>query len=131
MIRPAAHLAAAVLSLVPGAALAQTTAPPAKPAATAPSKPPAKAKAPAETRFRLVLNFAAVPGTTSYSDLRTPTAYAETAQIRTSYDGSTGLGLDAALQASLHRGLGLLVGYSYTTRDATARSTSRARTRST
>jgi hypothetical protein len=126
MIRPAAHLAAAMLSLAPGAALAQMAAPPAKPAAApakppakAPAKPPAKAPAKAETRFRLILNFVAVPGTTSYDDLRTPTAYAETAQIRTSYEAGTGLGFGGALQASLYRGFGLLVGYSYTTRDTT------------
>jgi hypothetical protein len=138
MNRAKSRLVAAALAtafgFVPAAARAQAAPPPAKPAsppakpttpAPAPAKPgtpAAKAKpkptSPEEMRFRLVLNFAATPGTTSYGDLRTPTVYAETSQITTSYDAGTGLGPGAALQVSLYRGLGLLVGYSYLTRDA-------------
>jgi hypothetical protein len=95
---------------------AKQTPPPAKPAA---GKPAPKPKALPETRVRLVLNFAVAPSTVSYGDLRTPTEYAETSQIRTSYEGAAGLGADVALQLSLWRGLGILAGYSHTTRDAT------------
>src|SRR5262249_35659485 len=68
--------------------------------------------------FRLILDFAALPGSTSYGDVRTPTAYAEPSRIATSYDAGTGIGGGAALQGSLYRDLGLLVGYSPTSPDA-------------
>jgi hypothetical protein len=130
MTRPVARLvaaaiAAAVLSLVPAGASAQAKTPPpplGKPGAKgapAASKPSSGPAGPAETRFRLVLNFAVAPGTTSYEDVRTPVEYAETSTIRTSYEAGTGLGPDVALQVSLYRGLGLLAGYSHITRDAT------------
>jgi hypothetical protein len=125
---------AVVLGRAPEAALAQAAAPPAKPQAAAPAKPaaqtPAKPAGPArkptapaprpgEARFRLVLNFAAQPGSISYDDVRTPIAYAEPSTIRTSYDAGTGIGAGGALQASFYRGLGVLVGYSYLSRNTT------------
>ena len=120
MNRPLASFAAALTTalafgLQPPPARAQaTTVPPRPPSRLAP-----KSEAqPAEPRFRLVLDFAALPGSTSYGDVRTPIAYAEPSRIATSYDAATGLGGAAALQASLYRGLGLLVGYSHLSRDA-------------
>jgi hypothetical protein len=121
----AAAIAAAALGLVPAAARAQAKtqpAPPGKPGAkglAAPSKPAPRHAGPAETRFRLVLDFVAMPGSTSYSDVRTPVEYAETSTIRTSYDSGTGIGPDAALQVSLYRGFGILAGYSHISRDTT------------
>jgi hypothetical protein len=90
-----------------------------KPAAPAPAASKAPEGAPAEARFRLVLDFAAMPGSVSYGDVRSPIEYAETSTIRTSYEAGTGLGPGAALQVSLYRGLGLLAGYSRVNRDAT------------
>ena len=107
--------AAAALGLEPPPALAQATTVPPRPS----SRFGARSKAPAEARFRLVLDFAALPGSTSYGDVRTPTAYAEPSRIATSYDAGTGLGGGAALQVSLYRGFGLLAGYSHTSRDST------------
>jgi len=115
------------LGVVP-VALAQAPKPPAtptKPATPAPgapapkpaAKPPAKRKKPPETRFRLVANFDVMPGSLSYDDQRATTVYAETQTIRTSYEAGSGLGGDGALQVSLYRGLGLLAGYTYGTRD--------------
>jgi hypothetical protein len=118
--RVTATLAAALVALLPAAASAQAPAPPGKPGARGrPAPAAAPSAAEAATRFRLVLNGAAALGTQSYDDVRTPIEYAERASIRTSYETGTGLGFDAALQVSLFRGLGVLAGYSYTTRDAT------------
>jgi hypothetical protein len=132
MNRPAARIAVSALVSVigigiappafaqapkpPGAAPTTPQATPAKPATPAP-KPPAKRKKPPETRVRLVANFDVMPGSLSYDDVRTTTVYAETQTIRTSYEAGTGLGGDAALQVTLYRGLGLLAGYTYGTRD--------------
>jgi len=110
-------LTAAVVIALPDSALAQTTAP-RKPGARGRPAPEAPAK-PAATRFRLVLNAVGALTTQSYSDVRTPTAYAEQATIRTSYEAGSGFGPDLALQLSLYRGLGILAGYSRVTRDVT------------
>jgi hypothetical protein len=82
---------------------------------------PATASAPASVpdRFRLVLNAISWPATTSFSDSRTPTEYAEPGAIHTRYEAGPGFGPDVALQVSLFRGLGLLVGYSYVSREVT------------
>ena len=96
----------------------QPAQPGAKPATPA-GKTPAKGKKPHETRFRLVLDFAVAPLSIDYDDLRTPTAYAEPSRITSSYEAGTGLGANVALQASFYHGLGMLVGYSYVTRDVT------------
>ena len=110
-----------VLGLQPPSALAQaTTPPPRPPSRPGPAgKPGAAPRAPGEARFRLVLDFAALPGSTNYGDVRTSTVYAESSQTTTSYTAATGLGGAVALQASLYRGLGLLVGYSHISRDTT------------
>jgi hypothetical protein len=108
-------LAAAAITVSASSVLAQapTTPKPARPAA------PAAAPARVPDRFRLVLNASFWPTKTSYSDSRTFTEYAEQTSIRTSYEASTGLGPDVALQVSLFRGLGVLVGYSHASRDVT------------
>ncbi len=71
----------------------------------------------APDRFRLVLNASFWPAKTSFGDSRTFTEYAEQTTIRTSYEAGSAFGPDVALQVSLFRGLGLLVGYSYASRD--------------
>jgi hypothetical protein len=115
MLRFDRRLALAVLAT---AALA-ASAPPARAQAKA-AKPAVPAKpAAAPDRVRLVLNAAFWPTTTSFSDSQTFTEYAEEATIRTSYEAGTAFGPDVALQVSLFRGLGLLVGYSYASRDVT------------
>jgi hypothetical protein len=107
-----AALAAAVVTATASSARAQATPP-------KPAKPPAPAAASAPGRFRLVLNAAFWPTKTSFSDSQTFTEYAEQATIRTSYEAGTSFGPDLAVQVSLFRGLGFLVGYSYASRDVT------------
>ncbi len=102
--------AAAVAASAPSARAQAATPKPAKPAAPAPAVP---------ARFRLVLNAAFWPTKTSFSDSRTFTEYAEQTTIHTSYEAGTSFGPDAAVQASLYRGFGLLVGYSHSSRDVT------------
>ena len=89
--------------------------------AQAPIPKPAAASLPvsAPDRFRLVLNGSAWPATTSFGDSRTPTEYGEPGTIDTRYEAGPAFGPDVALQVSLFRGLGLLVGYSYVSRDVT------------
>ncbi len=77
------------------------------------------APAPAPGRVRLVLNAGFWPSSASYGDSRSLTEYAEQTTIRTSYETGQGFGPDLALQVSLFRGLGILVGYSRHTRDVT------------
>ena len=107
-----ATLAAATVAASPSPAHAQAASP-----------KPTKAVAPAATRvpdrFRLVLNASFWPEKTSYSESRTFTEYAEETSIRTSYEAATGFGPDVALQVSLFRGLGVLVGYSHVAKDVT------------
>jgi len=117
MLRLERRLALATLA-------AATIAASASPAhAQAATRKPAKAAAPAAARvpdrFRLVLNASFWPTQTSFSESRTFTEYAEETTIRTSYEAGPGFGPDAALQVSLFRGVGLLVGYSHASRDVT------------
>ncbi len=90
-------------------------------AATAPAAP-APAPKPAKTpdRVRVVVNAAFWPTGPGYSDSQTFTEYAEQTTIRASYEAGSAFGPDLAVQVSLFRGLGLLVGYSRSTRDVTA-----------
>jgi len=87
------------------------------------SSAPARAQEPATTpvkapdRVRLVLDAAFWPSGPSYSDTQAFPEYAETTTIHTSYDAGSALGPDLALQVSLYRGLGVLVGYSHSSRD--------------
>jgi hypothetical protein len=90
---------------------AKAPAPAAKPASAAPKK-----KATPD-RFRLTLDASFWLAKPSFSDTRTFTEYAEQTTIRTSYEAGTGIGPDVALQVSLYRGIGVLVGYSYVSRD--------------
>ena len=108
-----AAMATAVVAASALPARAQAAAPkPARP--VAPSTP---VPAPVPDRFRLVLNASFWPTQTTFADTRTFTEYAEPTTIHTSYEAGSGFGPDAALQVSLFRGLGLLVGYSYVSRD--------------
>jgi hypothetical protein len=103
------------------AALVTTSVSPARAQATPPmpAQPAASAAAPVPSRVRLVLNASFWPAKTSFSESRTFTEYAEQTTIRTTYEAGTGFGPDAALQVSLFRGLGLLVGYSHARGDVT------------
>lgn len=65
-----------------------------------------------QPRVRLVLNGAGSFSSASFSDSRKYIEYAENSTVGTSYSTQTGFGPDLALQVSLYRGLGLLVGYS-------------------
>ncbi|HEY8232395.1 MAG TPA: hypothetical protein VIJ10_07030 [Vicinamibacteria bacterium] len=113
-------LAAAFVIAFAAPAQPQTPVAPGKPGAKGRPATPAKAPAgPAETRFRLVLNGSLAPSGQSYNDVRTPVAYAEPSTIRTAYESGTGFGFGAAIQASVYRGLGVLVGYSLVSRDTT------------
>jgi hypothetical protein len=73
----------------------------------------------ASTRVRLVLNASLWPSGASYGDSRILTEYAEQTTIGTSHETASGFGPDLALQVSLFRGLGILVGYSHHTCDVT------------
>ena len=118
--RTAPHLlTTALLTALPSLALAQAPPPQGKPGARGTTATPAPAKpiGPAETRVRLVLDAVLLPSSLDYSSVSTPTAYAEEASIRSSYEASTGFGPGAALQVSLYRGFGLLAGYSRSSRD--------------
>jgi hypothetical protein len=118
MTRPERRVALALLTsaVVTGSApLARAQAPtprPGKPAASS-----ATAAAPLPDRFRLVLNASFWPSQTTFADSRAFTEYAEETTIQASYEAKTGFGPDVALQASIIRGLGLLVGYSHVSRD--------------
>jgi hypothetical protein len=70
-------------------------------------------------RFRLVLNASVWPASTTFADSRTLTEYVEETTIRASYEAGTGFGPDIALQVSVFRGFGVLVGYSRASRDLT------------
>jgi hypothetical protein len=111
-MRFASRLALAALVAAAAASSARAQVPAPKPAAV-----PLPASAP--DRFRLVLNGSAWPATTSFGDSRTPTEYGEPGTIDTRYEAGPGFGPDVALQVSLFRGLGLLVGYSHVARDVT------------
>ena len=114
-------LTAALLITLPCQAQAQTPPPKGKPGArgisTAASSAPAKPAGPAETRVRIVLDAVFLPSSVDYSSVSTPTAYAEQATIRSSYEAGAGFGPGGALQVSVYRGFGVLVGYSHASRD--------------
>jgi hypothetical protein len=115
MTRLERRLAVAALT----AAVVAASAPLARAQAPAP-KPPrsaAPAAAPVPDRFRLVLNVSFWPTKATYAESRTFPEYAEETSIHTSYEAGSGFGPDGALQVSLFRGLGLLVGYSHVSRD--------------
>ncbi len=76
------------------------------------------AAAPAPDRVRVVLNGAVWFTNPSFGDTRQYTEYAETATVHTSYSVKTGFGPDLAVQLSLYRGFGVLVGYSLASRNA-------------
>ncbi len=90
--------------------------------AQAPANPPqqdAALPAPVAARFRVVLNASVWPASKTFADSRALTEYVEETTIRTSYEAGTGFGADIALQVSLFRGFGVLVGYSRASRDLT------------
>jgi hypothetical protein len=117
MIRLERRLALAALAVVVVTASASSVRAQATP--PKPAKPAVPTAAPAPARFRLVLNASFWPAKASFSDSRTFTEYAEQTTIRTTYETNTAFGPDVALQVSLFRGLGLLVGYSSASRDVT------------
>lgn len=82
--------------------------------AQAPSAP-----TPVAARIRVVLDASAWPTRKTLGESRTLTEYAEQTTIRSSYEAGTALGPDASVQLDLFRGFGLLVGYSYASRDVT------------
>jgi hypothetical protein len=101
------------------AALATAALAASAPAARAqPEAAPKPAQVP--DRVRVVVNAAFWPNGPSYSDTQTFTEYAEQTTIHTSYVAGSAFGPDLAVQVSLYRGLGLLVGYSHASRDVTA-----------
>lgn len=82
---------------------------------------PLRAAEPAEQplptpRVRVVLNGIGSFTNPSFSDTRQYTEYAETTSVSTAYSTKTGFGPDVAVQLSLFRGLGVLVGYSLASR---------------
>lgn len=97
------------------AALAAAALAASAPAVQAQEPAPAPAKVP--DRVRVVVNAAVWPTGPSYSDTQTFTEYAEQTTIHTSYDAGSAFGPDLAVQVSVHRGLGVLVGYSHSSRD--------------
>jgi hypothetical protein len=103
--------------LIP-AALAAAALPAFAPAARAQVPTPAPSPA-APNRVRIALNAAFWPTKTTFSDSRTLAEYAEQTTIRSSYEAATGFGPDIALQVSLFRGFGLLLGVSHASRDVT------------
>jgi hypothetical protein len=75
---------------------------------------------PPPARVRVVVNAAFwIGGELTFGDTRQFEEYVEQTTIRTSYSTQSGFGPDAALQASVFRGLGILIGYSPATRDET------------
>ena len=108
----------ALAALAAAAVTASASSAPAQ-VETAPklAKPAAPAHAP--DFIRIVLNASFWPAKTTFSDSRTFTEYAEQTTIRASYEAGSGFGPDVALQVSLFRGLGVLVGYSHLAKDVT------------
>jgi hypothetical protein len=111
MIRLERRLALAVIAAVSVTASASS--------ASAQAAAPEPAPTPAPDRFRLVLNGCFWLTKPSFSESRTFTEYAEQTTIHASYVAGTAFGPDVALQVSLFRGLGVLVGYASTKRDLT------------
>ncbi len=72
-------------------------------------------------RARLVLGGAGWFTNPSFGDTRQFEAYAETATVHSSYAAKTGFGPDLAVQVSLYKGFGVLVGYSLTSRSQDGR----------
>ena len=104
-------LAAAAVAAPTSSALAQ--------AGTTPVPARRGAPDPAPDLIRVVVNASFWPVSTSFSDSQAFTEYAEETTLRTSYEAGTAFGPDVAVQVSLLRGFGLLVGYSYAGRDVT------------
>lgn len=67
-------------------------------------------------RVRVVLNGIGSFTNASFADTRQYAEYAETTSVSSSYTTKTGFGPDVAVQLSLFRGLGVLVGYSLASR---------------
>lgn len=98
MNRPSTLLALTALALA-GASPAVRAAEPARP-----------------DRVRVVVNGAGWLKSLSFGDTRQYPEYAETTTVHSSYAVKSGLGLDLAVQLNLYRGLGVLVGYSVSSR---------------
>jgi hypothetical protein len=108
------------------AAAKQTPSPVRTPSGT-PVRAPAQPAGPrdaahgglAPVRFRVVLNGCYTASGPTYSETRTISEYAETTTLHASYDAGGGFAPDAAVQVTVFRGLGALVGYSSVSRDVT------------
>jgi hypothetical protein len=111
MIRLERRLALAAIAAVSVTASASSAS------AQAAAPEPAPTPAPVPERFRIVLNGSFWLTEPSFSDSRTFTEYAEQTTIRASYAAGTAFGPDLALQVSLFRGFGVLVGYASAKRD--------------
>jgi hypothetical protein len=72
-------------------------------------------------RVRVVLNGIGAFTNLSFGDTRQYAEYAETTSVSTSYSMKTAFGPDVAVQLSLFRGLGVLVGYSLASRSESGR----------
>jgi len=105
-------LAALGLVLLAAPALAQQRPPQQTTTTTMPTATPAA------ERVRVVLNGAAAMGSFTLSDQRHTTDYAETSTVTSSQSIGTGYVTDLAVQVRVYRGLGVLLGYSFGSRDA-------------
>lgn len=82
--------------------------------------PPAEQPLPSP-RVRIVLNGVGSFSSPSFGDTRQYPEFAETTSVSTSYSTKTAFGPDVAVQLSLVRGLGVLVGYSLASRSESGR----------
>ena len=71
----------------------------------------------ASDRVRVVLNGIYNTSTLTFTDNRSYTEYAETANVGADYSVEGGFGFDAGLQVSFYKSLGVLVGYTGTNRE--------------
>lgn len=82
--------------------------------------PPAPAARP--DRLRVAVDGGLWPASPSFGDTRQYPEFAETSTVRTTYSvQGAGIGPDLSLQVRLFRGLGVMVGYSRTSRDESGR----------
>lgn len=104
MNRPSTLLALTALAL----AAASPAVRAAEPARPEPARP---------DRVRVVVNGAGWLKSLSFGDTRQYPEYAETTTVHSSYAVKSGFGFDLAVQLNLYRGLGVLVGYSSSSRN--------------
>lgn len=108
-MRPIAVTLAALAAVVSAPALARGQGP-------TPQDPWAR-EGPPPARVRVVLNAGFWTSSPTYGDTRTFEEYVEQTTIRTSYETEGSFGPDGAVEVSVFRGLGILVGYSHLSRN--------------